>query len=77
MSTTSTPKTSDNSPFNKCLKNNTEGENLLYDFKNKWKLNLFFFKEICLFLFIIKLSQFTFICLKVDNINISHKQSFV
>ena len=29
MSTTSTPKTSDNSPFNKCLKNNTEGENLL------------------------------------------------
>ena len=35
MSTTSTPKTSDNSPFNKYLKNNTEGENLLYDFKNK------------------------------------------
>ena len=32
MSTTSTPKTSDNSPFNKCLKNNTEGENLLYEF---------------------------------------------
>ena len=29
MSTTSTPKTWDNSPFNKCLKNNTEGENLL------------------------------------------------
>ena len=29
MSNTSTPKTSDNSPFNKCLKNNTEGENLL------------------------------------------------
>ncbi len=29
MSNTSIPKTSDNSPFNKCLKNNTEGENLL------------------------------------------------
>ena len=29
MSTTSTPKISDNSPFTKCLKNNTEGENLL------------------------------------------------
>ncbi len=25
----STPKTSDNSPFNKCLKDNTERENLL------------------------------------------------
>ena len=29
MSNTSTPKISDNSPFNKCLKDNTEGENLL------------------------------------------------
>ena len=29
MSNNSTPKTSYNSPFNKCLKNNTEGENLL------------------------------------------------
>ena len=29
MSNTSTPKISDNSPFNKCLKNNIGGENLL------------------------------------------------
>ena len=29
MSNNSTSKILDNSPFNKCLKNNTEGENLL------------------------------------------------
>ena len=47
MSNTSTPKISDNSHFNKCLKNNIEGENLLEEkyLKNNYRDINMRFKE--------------------------------
>ena len=47
MSNTSMPKISDNSHFNKCLKNNIEGENLLEKkyLKNNYKDINMRFKE--------------------------------
>ncbi len=59
MSNTSTPKISDNSPFNKCLKDNTEGENLLI------------IKSISTLLEEISLSLYEYITLIVKNTKIS------